>query len=316
MAEIAWEIVWRDVAQRLREHRAAGRGHLLTEDVVRFQTVLALERLGVAPSRLRTEVPVPVLSGGKLDLAVDPPDGPVVELKYPRSRSGINPDTMTFGELVRDFFRVAAVPSSERWVVQVVEERLERYIHGICGRHGIRWATAVDERLLVPAASLRSLPETARRALGTFADHRAVSARCVAAEAVDDGLTLYAYEVDAVAAVYEEETCAPGAVRPSLAPAAPTPADASRNGARQEILEAARSLVARSGRSSFSIAEVVDEMHRRGTGYEDSTIRTMVASHMCVDASGPGVANYADLKRVDRGLYQLASEAPSSGATP
>jgi hypothetical protein len=104
-----WKQVWVDVAHRLSEHRAAGRGLLLTEDSVRWCTVLALESLGVSPDRPAIEVLTPVLAGGKLDLTVDGSGGTVIELKYPRaSRTGISPDTMTLGELIRDFLLVAA----------------------------------------------------------------------------------------------------------------------------------------------------------------------------------------------------------------
>jgi hypothetical protein len=46
-----WRQLWHDVGARLATERAAGRGHLMTEDVVRYQTVLALEHFGVAPAR-------------------------------------------------------------------------------------------------------------------------------------------------------------------------------------------------------------------------------------------------------------------------
>lgn len=56
----------------------------------------------------------------------------VIELKYPRdSRSGISPDTMTLGELLRDFLRVAAVPADQPWVVQILNPRLQRFLHEI-----------------------------------------------------------------------------------------------------------------------------------------------------------------------------------------
>jgi hypothetical protein len=50
----------------------AGRGHLLTEDTVRLETVLALGDAGVEPGRLKIEVLTPVLLKGKLDLVLDP----------------------------------------------------------------------------------------------------------------------------------------------------------------------------------------------------------------------------------------------------
>jgi hypothetical protein len=70
-----WDRVWRNVAERLTAHRIAGRGHLLTEDVVRMETVLALAGVGVSASRLAAEVLAPGLHGGNLDLVVDPPVG-------------------------------------------------------------------------------------------------------------------------------------------------------------------------------------------------------------------------------------------------
>ncbi|MDQ3476560.1 MAG: hypothetical protein M3492_09610, partial [Actinomycetota bacterium] len=94
--EVAWPDIWRDVARRLAAHRAAGRGHLLTEDVLRMETVLALDSVGVSARRLAAEYQAPALAGGKLDLILDPPGGVIIELKYPRdSRTGFSPDTMT-----------------------------------------------------------------------------------------------------------------------------------------------------------------------------------------------------------------------------
>ncbi len=75
------------------------------------------------------------------DLVVDPPTGVVIELKYPRdSRSGISPDPMTFGDLLRDFLQVAVVPAGDRWVVQVLNHRLTHYVKNAFGRYGLGWA--------------------------------------------------------------------------------------------------------------------------------------------------------------------------------
>jgi len=78
--DVAWPDVWSDVARRLAAHPTAGRGHLLTEDVVRMETVLALGSAGVQARRLAFEHVAPELAGGKLDLVLDPPDGAVVEV--------------------------------------------------------------------------------------------------------------------------------------------------------------------------------------------------------------------------------------------
>lgn len=125
-----WAVVWGDVARQLSQHRAAGRQHLLTEDTVRMCAVLALEEVGVPPGDVSIEVFDPALRGGKVDLVVAGPGGrTVVELKYPRgSRSGISPDTMTLGELLRDFLRVALVPAEDRWVVTVLGPPVRRYL--------------------------------------------------------------------------------------------------------------------------------------------------------------------------------------------
>lgn len=89
-----WVAVWNDVAEQLKAHREAGRAHLLTEDSVRMCTVFALERVGVDPRDVTTEVPDSVLRGGKLDLAVSTPAGrTVVELKYPRGSARVSPQT-------------------------------------------------------------------------------------------------------------------------------------------------------------------------------------------------------------------------------
>lgn len=93
------EDLWAVVSRRLTEHLEAGRGHLLTEDVMHFATVLELEERGIVAARMRPEYPVPAV-GGKVDLVIDDPPTAAIEFKFPRdSRSGISPDTMTLGEL-------------------------------------------------------------------------------------------------------------------------------------------------------------------------------------------------------------------------
>jgi hypothetical protein len=74
---------------------------------------------------------------------------------------------------------------------------------------------------------------------------------------------------------------------------------------RDEVLSVARSLAGRSSDSTFSLAEILAEMSRRGTQYPESTIRTHVASVMCVNAPENHAVVFADLERVGRGLYRL-----------
>jgi hypothetical protein len=237
---VDWIVVWRAVAARVDSHTAAGRTHVLTEDVLRFETVLALEDLGVSADRLRVEVLAPALAGGKLDLVVDPPRGTVVEFKFPRdSSTGISPDTLTLGALLRDFFRVAAVPAQQRWVVQLLNVRLIRYLDSAHRRYGLGWAAAPGQRLQLAPAAVSSLPATARRPIGGLSIGGGVKATCMLAEQVTSQLTLFAYWVDALwPASQALEPAASGTVQ---VPAPPEPRpyplrDPYR--ARSEILDA------------------------------------------------------------------------------
>jgi hypothetical protein len=68
-------------------------------------------------------------------------------------------------------------------------------------------------------------------------------------------------------------------------PAGTTPVlPGTRDGARREILAAIRAVLARSGTTTFTPTQVVTEMTRRGTGYAESTMRTMITAHMCRNA--------------------------------
>ena len=92
----------------------------------------------------------------------------------------------------------------------------------------------------------------------------------------------------------------------------------TRDGVRREILEAICALLARSSGDTFTPAQVVAEMAHRGTGYAESTIRTMVTSHMCCNAPDNAATTYDDLERANRGVYRLvyhdrADDQPSVG---
>lgn len=305
---IDWMPVWGDVAHRVGAHRSAGRGHLITEDSVRQETILALGDRGVAPDRLAVEVLAPALTGGKIDLVVDPPVGTVIELKYPRdSRTGFSPDTMTFGELLRDFVRVAAVQAHDRWVVQVLNARLVRYLDGVCSRHGLHWPTSAGDVLELRPETLAMLPGTAVRAVGAVAAFGAVTANCRATYEVGADLALYAHQVNAAIPIYPGVAVSSASVAPpDLAVVSPPP----RGGARREIVDAARAVVLRSGKNAFTMNDVITELHSQGTPYADATIRTMISSHLCAGATGAGVAGYADFSRLDRGVYRLTSWNP------
>lgn len=194
LARVNWAGIWTDVARQLRAHRTAGRGHVLTEDSLRLCTILSLQGAGVPPQALRIEVFDPVLKGGKVDLVVSHPAGrTVLELKYPRgSRTGISPDTMTFGELLRDFLRVALLPVEDRWVVMVPGPELRRYISRSSAGW---WVEKPSETLTLERSELEALPKTARDAIGPLEWMLPVTAICVAAEPIDVDLALFAYQV-------------------------------------------------------------------------------------------------------------------------
>ena len=188
---IPWDDVWSDVAEIVRGHVNAGRGHLLTEDVLRFATVLALEESGVPAAAVRFEHRIPEISAS-LDLVVgDDPDA-VVELKYPRDPTGFGAaDTMTFGELLRDFYRLAWLDLSDAWALQVMDQRLRGYL----SRRGhVSWTWSVGESLRIRPEAMRDLPVTTARSLPVWTATMAVDAECTASHEVG-GLVLAAYRV-------------------------------------------------------------------------------------------------------------------------
>lgn len=76
---------------------------------------------------------------------------------------------------------------------------------------------------------------------------------------------------------------------------------------RSEILSAVAALMARNGGQPVSPMEIVREVSRQGSTHAESTVRTHVVAHMCVNAAKP--PQWPDLRRVDRGLYVLAASA-------
>lgn len=188
---VDWLVVWRAVAGAVEVHLEAGRAHLLTEDAVRFALITALEDQGVAPADIRIEVNEPRVEG-KLDLVVgDPPSG-VVELKFPRdARVGASPDTMTLGEMLKDFFRLARLDTDERWVAQLVNDRLRRYLER---RTDVTWTFRPGSTMAVEPGACAALPLTARRLLPQWCDQMALEATCAEAHTVG-GHTLAVYRL-------------------------------------------------------------------------------------------------------------------------
>lgn len=301
-----WPRVWQTTVARLTQHLDAGRGHLLTEDTLRLCLIEALDQHGITADRLSAEVLTPLLPGAKLDLAIDGPSGTVIELKYPRdSRTGISPDTMTLGELLRDFCRVGLLDADDRWVVQVLNTRLADYLARAAAKYQLEWAIEPGEAMLLNRPALAGLPRTALTSIGETPWRLPVRARCVFRAAVAENLALLAYQVEAPGSDSLPERLV-AAARPQPVPegnVVPAHSGATA-GARATILAAIDELLASTGRGTVTPNEVVAHLEASGAPFAASTIRTMMTSHMCVDAQGPGIGTYDDLERLGRGEYR------------
>lgn len=73
---------------------------------------------------------------------------------------------------------------------------------------------------------------------------------------------------------------------------------------REEVLAVAQYLT-KAGRTPFTPADVIQEMNRRRTRFQDTTIRTHVASRMCQNAPANHKTHYEDLERVGHASYRL-----------
>ncbi|MEN3538100.1 hypothetical protein AAH991_23495 [Microbispora sp. ZYX-F-249] len=300
----AW--VWQAVAAELRRHRRAGLGRLLTVDTVRFITARALADAGLDPAAFGVEWPHPVLKGARINLMAGGARPTFFEFKYCREPDEQNAAwTDALGEVLKDFYRLAMCPApAERLFVYVETADLRRYMKTVAQRYGLDLDT--DVIVLRPDGVAR-LPMTAQRIIGSvLAANRVEALRTVLID-VDATLRLAVYEVDPLGPAPDPgagHRAPRGVSRPTGPVAPPGP----RDGARGEILAAIRAVLARTRRGTFTPAEVVDEMRRRGTGYAETTIRTMVTGHMCRNAPDNNAVTYDDLERVDRGLYRLVRD--------
>lgn len=187
---IDWAAVWDALAVSLDVHVGAGRRHLLTEDVVRFATVAVLADHHVVAERLVAERTVDGI--GRVDLIVDAPHGAAVEFKFPREPAQTNAaDTMAFGELLRDFYRLGRLEVADRWAVQLLRPSFRRYL---ARRSELAWTDERGTRLVLPAGLRDSLPVSAKRCLPEWALDE-VHAECVTARRLgDDRLVVYRVE--------------------------------------------------------------------------------------------------------------------------
>lgn len=87
--------------------------------------------------------------------------------------------------------------------------------------------------------------------------------------------------------------------------AVPTSNSRSRSSCREQILEAAGAVMAKSGLNHFSIPEIIAYLASQNTRIAESTIRTHIVSRMCVNAPENHAVTYRDLLRTDLGEYKL-----------
>lgn len=78
---------------------------------------------------------------------------------------------------------------------------------------------------------------------------------------------------------------------------------------REAVIEAVRRLERRHGRTTFRKEEIAQELEANWSRWKPSTISTHISSHMVPGASSQG---WADLERLDYGVYRLASSAPEA----
>ncbi len=80
---------------------------------------------------------------------------------------------------------------------------------------------------------------------------------------------------------------------------------------RDAILDAFGRLEKETGRSAFRTREILEEVKREHSAYQDSAVQTYVVSVMCMDAPVHHANHTDDLRRVDRGLYERVAGAES-----
>jgi hypothetical protein len=85
---------------------------------------------------------------------------------------------------------------------------------------------------------------------------------------------------------------------------APAPGDPGGLTARQEVLQAARTLHS-AGITTFSPQQLIEQARRQGARSADSTLRTHIASYMVANIATEHGGRWPDLIRIDRGLYRL-----------
>lgn len=200
--ELPWDDVWRATAKQLDQYHGAWLENLLTEDVVRFATIQQLVAAGVAPKRLEAEWRRPGVPDA-VDLVVSGPDSAAVEFKYPQEPRGTNAAwTQHLGEALKDFYRLAHMPApfTSLWCVELLSERMRRYLDGVADPHGVRFGLTPGQKTVLDPTLVRALPATAHKGLVRWeASLPTVEARCSAAHQIGSDLQLVVHPVTPVA---------------------------------------------------------------------------------------------------------------------
>ncbi len=266
---------------------------------------------GCDPEQLRLEWPHPQLRGSRIDLVVGNPPEALVELKYPREPNEQNAAwTMALGEVLKDLYRLSLIPTGDKLFVYVETARLRRYMAGAAARYGLN--LDVDEVTLEPDAAL-SLPLTAAQIIGPELVARRVTATRLHVLAIGEDVHLSVYLVagpvpaGATGATSQAPATVPERAEVSAGSPEPVRVGPEASGVRGEIHRAVRAVLARSGGTTFRLDEVLREMRNAGSRYAESTIRTMVTSHLCANAPDHAAATYRDFERVERAVYRPLS---------
>ena len=211
----AWADVFDELASRLRTSIEDGLEHLLTEDVVRWELVASLRSHGVPLDAIRIEHQEPKIFA-KFDLVIGRPVNAIVELKYPRDPTSSGAaDTMTTGELLRDFYRLAWSDIDDAWAVQILQPRLLQHLRR---RSDIDYVTEVGQALALPMGLRSQLPKTAADALPAWTEVMAVVGECVYSTQLDH-LVLACFRV-------RQDRSSPTPSRTTFDPSSDGPTDA------------------------------------------------------------------------------------------
>ncbi|WP_322938035.1 hypothetical protein [Nocardioides bizhenqiangii] len=155
---------------------------LLTEDVLRFAVVQELVTAGVSPAHIVTEWRRPGVPDA-VDLVLSEPTWTAIEFKFPREPRETNAAwTQHLGEVLKDFYRLTTMPPEfdDRWCVQLLSNRMRRYLDGVAERHQVTLGVAPGEATVLDPDVVRGLPGTALKALSrwTLDSAPTVHARC------------------------------------------------------------------------------------------------------------------------------------------